>query len=149
MVIAEVKLPEKDAEMILKVILKVAKTKMINLLNTPKKINFLNFITLPITFGIGVDYAVNILGRFHEDKNSNADRSILSVVGNTGGAVMLCSSTTIIGYSSLLISGSQAFTSFGRLAVLGEFTCIFAAIIALPAFWLLLQRFSRSKQTSA
>ncbi len=111
------------------------------------KINFLNFITLPITFGIGVDYAVNILGRIHEDKEGNADRSILSVVGNTGGAVLLCSSTTIIGYSSLLISGSQAFTSFGRLAVLGELTCITAAIIALPAFWLLFQKLTRRAQT--
>ena len=99
------------------------------------KINFLNFITLPITFGIGVDYAVNILGRYYEERG----RSITTVIGKTGGAIVLCSSTTIIGYSSLLLSGSQAFVSFGRLAVLGEFTCIAAAILSLPAIWVFLQ----------
>src|SRR5207249_2257102 len=28
------------------------------------RLNFLNFIALPITFGIGVDYAVNIIQRY-------------------------------------------------------------------------------------
>ena len=100
------------------------------------KINFLNFITLPITFGIGVDYAVNIFGRYYEESG----KSIITIIKNTGGAVVLCSSTTIIGYSSLLLSGSQAFVSFGRLAVLGEFTCILAAIFSLPALWVFLQK---------
>ena len=94
------------------------------------KINFLNFIALPITFGIGVDYGVNIFQRYRIE----GPGSIIKVVRNTGGAVMLCSFTTIIGYSSLLIAGNQAFVSFGRLAVLGELTCISAAVIALPAF---------------
>lgn len=95
------------------------------------KINFLNFIALPITFGIGVDYAVNIVSRYRSD----GQRSIASVIEHTGGAVALCSLTTIIGYSSLLIAGSQAFVSFGVLAVLGEITCLAAAVIAFPAIW--------------
>lgn len=95
------------------------------------KINFLNFIALPITFGIGVDYAVNIFSRYRHD----GARSIGQVIQNTGGAVALCSATTIIGYSSLLLAGSQAFVSFGTLAVLGELTCLTAAIIAFPAIW--------------
>ena len=31
------------------------------------KINFINFIAFPITFGIGVDYAVNVMARFEGD----------------------------------------------------------------------------------
>jgi predicted RND superfamily exporter protein len=94
------------------------------------KINFLNFIALPITFGIGVDYGVNIFQRYREE----GPGSILKVIRDTGGAVMLSSFTTIIGYGSLLIAGNQAFVSFGRLAVLGEVTCLLAAVVALPAF---------------
>lgn len=100
------------------------------------KINFLNFITLPITFGIGVDYAVNILGRFHDERRNGKELSIPHVIKSTGGAVLLCSSTTIIGYSSLLLSGSQAFVSFGHLAVLGEITCITAALVSMPSIWI-------------
>lgn len=94
------------------------------------KINFLNFIALPITFGIGVDYAVNIFQRYREEGPGH----MTSVIRNTGGAVMLASFTTIVGYGSLLIAGNQAFVSFGWLAVVGEITCLAAALIALPAF---------------
>ncbi len=94
-----------------------------------EKINFLNFIALPITFGIGVDYGVNIFQRYRLEKS----KGILPVLKHTGGAVMLASFTTVTGYGSLLIASNQAFVSFGKLAVLGEFTCVFAAVVALPA----------------
>ena len=38
------------------------------------KLNFLNFIALPITFGIGVDYAVNIVQRYVRDARSAGGR---------------------------------------------------------------------------
>jgi hypothetical protein len=93
------------------------------------KLNMLNFIALPITFGIGVDYATNIFQRRRLDHA----RSIASVVRTTGGAVVLCSLTTIIGYSSLLVARNQALISFGVLADLGEIACLAAALFALPA----------------
>lgn len=94
------------------------------------KLNFLNFVALPITFGIGVDYAVNIFQRYRHDGVG----SIENVVAKTGGAVVLCSLTTIIGYSVLLMSRSRALVSFGMVALWGEFTCLAAALITLPAF---------------
>ena len=100
------------------------------------KINFLNFIALPITFGIGVDYGVNIFQRYRQEGDGN----ILKVIRNTGGAVGLSSFTTIVGYTSLLIAGNQGFVSFGRIAVAGEVTCVIAAVVALPAFLLLRHR---------
>jgi predicted RND superfamily exporter protein len=97
------------------------------------KINFLNFIALPITFGIGVDYGVNVFQRFREEEGAN----IINVIRQTGGAVCLCSFTTVTGYMSLLIAGNQGFVSFGRLAVAGELTCVTAAVVALPAYLVL------------
>lgn len=100
------------------------------------KINFLNFIALPITFGIGVDYGVNICQRYREE----GGKDILAVIRQTGGAVAMCSFTTIVGFGSLLIAGNQGFVSFGTLAVAGELTCVIAAIVALPAYLLLRDR---------
>lgn len=99
------------------------------------KINFLNFIALPITFGIGVDYAVNIFSRYREEGGA----SILKVIRDTGGAVALCSFTTTVGYGSLVIASNQAFVSFGILAVMGEMTCLFAAMFALPAILIVIR----------
>src|SRR5574340_365307 len=46
------------------------------------RLNMLNFIALPITFGIGVDYATNIFQRRRIDQG----RSIADIVRTTGGA---------------------------------------------------------------
>ncbi len=94
------------------------------------RLNMLNFIALPITFGIGVDYATNILQRRRIDHA----RSIADVVRTTGGAVALCSLTTIIGYSSLLVARNPALISCGPLADRGEVACLAAALFVLPAY---------------
>ena len=91
------------------------------------KFNFVNFVVLPITFGIGVDYAVNFYQRYREA------RDVELALGSSGGAVALCSSTTMIGYAALLIADNQAIQSFGLMAVSGELTCLSAALFALPA----------------
>ncbi len=93
------------------------------------KINFANFIAFPITFGIGVDYSVNVISRFVAD----GSRDITAAVRSTGSAVALCSLTTIIGYSSLLIAENRALYLFGVVAVLGEISCLTAALTLLPA----------------
>lgn len=92
------------------------------------RINFLNFMAFPVTFGIGVEYAINMLQRYREHP---ADMAI--IVAKTGRAVALCSFTTIMGYGSLLVATNQALFSFGVLAVLGEITCLLAAVLLLPA----------------
>jgi predicted RND superfamily exporter protein len=96
------------------------------------KLNFVNFVVLPITFGIGADYAVNLYARHLQ----LGGRAVALAVASAGGAIALCSCTTIIGYSSLLVADNRALFSFGLMAVLGEVTCLSAALIALPALWL-------------
>jgi predicted RND superfamily exporter protein len=103
------------------------------------KINFSNFIAFPITFGIGVDYAVNVITRYVQD----GEHDVSGAVRSTGGAVALCSLTTIIGYSSLLLAKNRALFLFGLLAVLGEIACLTVAVVALPALLVLLRRSRR------
>ncbi|MDX2019340.1 MAG: MMPL family transporter [Deltaproteobacteria bacterium] len=103
------------------------------------KINFINFIAFPITFGIGVDYSVNIMARYVQEGSQDIEGPIRS----TGAAVGLCSLTTIIGYSSLLLAKNHGLFLFGLVAVLGEVACLTTALILLPA---LLQQLSRSRR---
>jgi predicted RND superfamily exporter protein len=102
------------------------------------RINFLNFIALPITFGIGVDYAVNVYSRYlFERETSDRLKSITEAVVSTGGAVMLCSLTTVIGYASLLIARNGALVSFGKVAISGELATLTVALLVMPA-WILI-----------
>jgi predicted RND superfamily exporter protein len=94
------------------------------------KINFFNFIAIPTTFGIGVDYGVNIYQRYRLEGKA----ALPKVLKTTGSAVALCSLTTIIGYSTLIIAQNQALVSFGWIAIIGEVTCLFAALVLVPAF---------------
>ncbi len=91
------------------------------------KFNFVNFAVLPITFGIGVDYAVNLYQRYLQTG------SVEEALASSGGAVALCSLTTMIGYATLVTADNQAIQSFGLTAVIGEITCLSAALFALPA----------------
>jgi predicted RND superfamily exporter protein len=100
---------------------------MLVLLNV--KLNFLNFIALPITFGIGVDYAVNIVQRYSREGVGGA----LTAIRETGGAVILCSLTTMLGYLALVQSMNHSVRSLGVAAVIGEVCCLLAAVLVLPA----------------
>lgn len=105
------------------------------------KFNFLNFIALPLTFGIGVDYPINIFLRMKELDYKRFG----FVLSSTGLAVILCTLTTICGYFTLFSAANQALVSFAKLALLGEFTSIASAIFLLPALVKLFQSFSRGK----
>ncbi len=93
------------------------------------KINFFNFIAIPLTFGIGVDYSINIAMRFHEKRRTRT----FDIIRHTGGAVALCSITTIIGYLVLTKSTNQAVAQFGYVAVMGEIAAIMAAMFIVPS----------------
>jgi hypothetical protein len=104
------------------------------------KLNFLNFVALPITIGIGADYAINIMKR----REVQPGEDLYSVMRNTGGAVVLCSLTTQLGYFALLLSINRAVKSFGLAAAVGEITTLVAAVLVLPAFLFLQARRQKS-----
>lgn len=124
------------------------------------KLNFLNFVAFPITFGNGADYAINVMQRYGAEREASpianssaneaaspridetpAQRAIRVAVQESGGAVILCSLTTVIGYSSLYVSANKALNSFGAAMAISELTCLTAAVIVLPAaLWLLARK---------
>ena len=93
------------------------------------RINFLNFIALPITFGIATDYSANLYLRYEQEGRTHLPH----VIASTGGAVALCSLTTIIGYGALLLADTQGLRSFGAAAILGELACLTTALALVPA----------------
>jgi hypothetical protein len=93
------------------------------------KVNFLDFVALPITLGLGIDYAINIAHR-HDTEDI---RDPLMTLRTSGSAVFVCSLTTIIGYGSLLVSDNLAIRGFGTASLIGEITCVLAALVLVPA----------------
>jgi uncharacterized protein len=91
------------------------------------KVNFLDFVALPITLGIGVDYAINIAHRHDHEPDP------ITTLRTSGSAVFVCSLTTMIGYGSLLISENLAIRGFGQASLIGEISCVMTALVLVPA----------------
>lgn len=105
------------------------------------KLNFFNFIAIPLTFGICVDYGANLFLRYKQDED------IRQALDNIGQAVFLCSLTTIVSYLTLMTAKNQALVSFGKIALIGEITSIFATFLVLPAVIKTMDRFKYKKET--
>ena len=106
------------------------------------RVNFLDFVALPITIGIGIEYSVNIATRERQEGPGRGRQALAT----TGGAVFLCSYTTIIGYGSLLLSKNLGIHSFGLAAMLGELACLAMAIVLAPSLlWITAPHLARDK----
>ncbi len=92
-------------------------------------LNFLNFVAIPITVGIGAEYAHNMLQRYRIEGEGRLRQVVLA----TGGALTLCSLTTSIGYFALIFSINRGIRSFGLSAAMGELFCLAATVLWLPA----------------
>ncbi len=93
------------------------------------KVNFLDFVALPITLGLGVDYAINVAYRHDHEDIPDPNTTLRT----SGSAVFVCSLTTIIGYGSLLVSDNLAIKGFGTASLIGEVCCVLTALVLVPA----------------
>ena len=93
------------------------------------KVNFLDFVALPITLGLGIDYAINIAHRHDHEEVPDP----ITTLRTSGSAVFVCSLTTMIGYGSLLVSENLAIRGFGTASLIGEVTCVLTALVLVPA----------------
>nr|HEX4314145.1 MMPL family transporter [Kofleriaceae bacterium] len=93
------------------------------------KVNFLDFVALPITLGLGIDYAINVA---HRHDTEDVPDPIVTL-RTSGSAVFVCSLTTMIGYGSLLVSDNLAIRGFGTASLIGEITCCTSALVLVPA----------------
>ena len=93
------------------------------------KVNFLDFVALPITLGLGIDYAINVAHRHDHEEIPDP----ITTLRTSGSAVFVCSLTTMIGYGSLLVSENLAIRGFGTASLIGEVTTVMCALILVPA----------------
>jgi len=100
------------------------------------KVNFLDFVALPITLGLGIDYAINVAHR----QDTDALHDPITTLRTSGSAVFVCSLTTMIGYGSLLVSENLAIRGFGAASLIGEVACVLTALVLVPALLVVGQR---------
>jgi len=97
------------------------------------QMNFINIFVTTMIIGIGVDYGIYILHRYHEVKNLESAESEEGL-RETGKAVAAAAVSTIVGFGSIIFSHYPGLRSTGKVAILGAFFTSMVAVMLLPAF---------------
>jgi uncharacterized protein len=97
--------------------------------------NLMNFVALPLLLGTGVDYSIHmqLALRRHQGNLSFIRRGV-------GRALLLCGTTTIAGFGSLVFSSNAGLASLGRLCATGMIFVVLTTVFLLPAWWLFFTR---------
>jgi len=91
------------------------------------KINFFTVIAFPLLVGMGQDDAIHILHRQQEGSRLGV------VLRETGGAILMTTVTTVLGYGGMVFADHLGLYSLGFTAASGMVLCFVASVAVLPA----------------
>lgn len=99
-------------------------------------LNPANLIVLPLVLGIGVDGGVHLV----HDFRSQAGGGRFQVTNSTVNALLLNATTTMVGFGSMMIARHRGLYSLGLVLTIGVGSCLFVAVVVLPAVLSLMSR---------
>ncbi|MFO0868233.1 MAG: MMPL family transporter [Pirellulales bacterium] len=90
-------------------------------------LNAANMIVLPLVLGIGVDNGVHVV---HDWRSQ--PRGTFRLRPSVGVAMILCSSTTMVGFCSMIFARHQGLRTLGQVLTLGIACCLATSLGFLP-----------------
>lgn len=107
-------------------------------------LNPANLIILPLVIGIGVDNGVHVLHDYHSKPHEVYNPSPSMV-----NAITMTTSTSLVGFGSMMISSHRGLYSLGAVLSIGLSSCVFLALVFLPAGLAWVSRHRRHPPQSA
>ncbi|MBL4844730.1 MAG: MMPL family transporter, partial [Planctomycetes bacterium] len=97
-------------------------------------LNPANLLALPLTFGIGIDYAIHILHREREAMRGPTLLVVPAVIATAAGrGVILSALTTAVGFGALTFSAHRGVASIGLTVSVGVLGCLLSSLLVCPA----------------
>ena len=93
------------------------------------RLDFFNVIIIPVIVGIGVDDGVHFYYRYLDRGRG----SVPYVLRHVGGAVLMTSVTSGIGFGGLAVTNYDGLQSIGYLAIVGIASTFLSTVLVLPA----------------
>ncbi len=100
--------------------------------------NTLSIIFLVMFFGLGVDFAIHFSLRYQEAVNLADDAAVQALkdsAGSVGGAIVLCTITTALGFLGFWPTDYQGLADLGVISAGGMLVAAFLTFTFLPAFY--------------
>ncbi len=100
--------------------------------------NTLSIIFLVMFFGLGVDFAIHFSLRYQEAVNLAGDAAVQALresAGSVGGAIVMCTITTALGFLGFWPTDYQGLADLGVISAGGMLVAAFLTFTFLPAFY--------------
>jgi len=98
--------------------------------------NTLSLVFLVMFFGLGVDFCVHYSLRIQEAAaHTTAEQTLKSATGSVGGAILLCTLTTAIGFLGFLPTAYKGLADLGVISAGGMVVACILTFTLLPALY--------------
>ena len=103
------------------------------------ELTIISVAIVALLIGLGVDYSIHLMNRYLEENDiEDKVERVEKILRFTGKAVLLSTITTMIGFSSLMISSMTPMITFGFGCAIGILFCFISAIITVPCLVIIL-----------
>ncbi|MBN1431271.1 MAG: RND family transporter [Methanomicrobiaceae archaeon] len=88
-----------------------------------------------MTIGLAMDYTILIMERFEEEleKGENFYMALQTGVSKIGSAITISGATTLLGFSSMILSDFNVIKMFGETTVITIFFSLVGGVVVMPA----------------
>jgi hopanoid biosynthesis associated RND transporter like protein HpnN len=104
--------------------------------------NVLSIAVIPMVLGIGIDFGIQILGRYEEElgHGCSVSEAVTTALQHTGVAIITGGSTTAAAFFTLCFNDFVGLAELGVIAGASMIFCITANLVLLPAVFILKDR---------
>ena len=104
--------------------------------------NILSIAVIPMVLGIGIDFGIQILGRYEEELSHGRSiaEAVTAALQHTGVAIITGGSTTALAFFTLCFNDFVGLAELGVIAGSSMVLCITANLLVLPSVYILLDR---------
>ncbi|MFK7927415.1 MAG: RND family transporter [Myxococcota bacterium] len=100
---------------------------------------------IPILIGLGIDFAIHLLGRYRELRAQGLDleTALGQAWDKTGPPCVTAGLTSAAGFLALLAAAFRGFSQFGLMLAFGLLACLAVMLVLLPALIAMMEKKAR------
>jgi uncharacterized protein len=115
------------------------------------RLNILSITFFPMILGLGIDFGVQILGRYEEElpKAQDVVTALTQTIMNTGNAILTGASTTAVAFYTMCLNDFSGLSEMGLISGTGILLCLLCYLVLFPALLAIRDRKVAGKAVAA